>query len=40
MIYFISDTHFYHKNMAKSRSFAIGQMNALLIKNWNKTVSE
>ncbi|UOB20911.1 metallophosphoesterase family protein [Macrococcus armenti] len=40
MIYFISDTHFYHKNMAKSRSFTVEQMNALLIKNWNETVSE
>lgn len=40
IIYFISDTHFYHKNITKARNFTVEQMNELLIKNCNDTVSK
>ncbi|HHB0524308.1 TPA: metallophosphoesterase family protein [Staphylococcus aureus] len=42
MIYFISDTHFYHKTLAiKNRKFdSVEQMNQHIIKNWNETVSD
>ncbi|QTQ08574.1 hydrolase [Macrococcoides canis] len=39
MIYFISDTHFFHKNRAKARGFTVSEMNNMLIRKWNRTVS-
>lgn len=42
MIYFISDTHFYHKSIIPycKRPFAsIDEMNRKLIENWNFTVN-
>lgn len=41
MIYFTSDLHFYHENVIKhaKRPFStVGEMDAVLISNWNKVV--
>ncbi|HFI0446505.1 TPA: metallophosphoesterase [Streptococcus suis] len=41
MIYFIADTHFYHKNVIDfcSRLFSnVEEMNECLVNNWNRTV--
>lgn len=43
MIYFISDTHFYHRNIITfgKRPFKDEQeMNQILVKNWNDTVTD
>jgi len=42
-MFFISDTHFYHKNVIKysNRPFdSVDQMNACLIDNWNSKVGK
>ena len=36
-----SDPHFHHENMAKRRGFSCAEeMNELIVKNWNNTVSK
>lgn len=36
-----SDPHFHHENMAKHRGFSCAEeMNELIVKNWNSTVSK
>jgi calcineurin-like phosphoesterase family protein len=40
-IHLISDTHFYHENMAKRRGFSsVEEMNELIVSNWNKTINK
>ena len=39
--YIFSDPHFHHENMAKRRGFSSAEeMNELIVKNWNNTVSK
>ena len=39
--YVFSDPHFHHENMAKHRGFSCAEeMNELIVKNWNNTVSK
>jgi len=39
--YVFSDPHFHHENMAKRRGFSCAEeMNELIVKNWNNTVSK
>ena len=39
--YMFSDPHFHHENMAKRRGFSSAEeMNELIVKNWNNTVSK
>ncbi len=39
--YLFSDPHFHHENMAKRRGFSSAEeMNELIVKNWNNTVSK
>jgi calcineurin-like phosphoesterase family protein len=39
--FFFSDPHFHHESMAKKRGFSCAEdMNELIVKNWNKTISK
>ena len=39
--YLFSDPHFHHENMAKKRGFSSAEeMNELIVKNWNNTISK
>jgi len=41
MIYFISDTHFFHKLAAQKRGFSsLDNMNEYIIECWNKTIQK
>ena len=40
MVYFISDLHFGHKNIGNLRGMDSYTFDALIIDNWNKTVSK
>ena len=40
-VFFISDPHFHHKNMAIKRGFSCeDEMNELIVDNWNKTINK
>ena len=41
VVRFISDTHFYHENMAKKRGFDNAhEMNEFIVSQWNRVVSK